>query len=239
VYEAVLARLDQLAEPEREALQVAAVAGRTFRLPTLLAALPERAPSSIATALEGLLSRDLGTLAEGEDEACTLRHIPFRDVAYGTLARAERVRLHLAVAEWLEAYARDRLDEFVELLAYHYREAATLARQAAVPLGVEVDTARAVHYLVRAGTRASRSGLLAPAVDHLRAAIRIAPVDEHLRLYEQLGDCAIYGDGAVEGYQHALILWRERGQADPLTGARLLRKLLTVYCYWGGSSTLS
>jgi class 3 adenylate cyclase len=240
VYEAVLARLDQLDEPEREALQVAAVAGRTFRLPTLLAALPERDPSTVAAALEGLLTRDLVTPAEeGEDDAYTFRHILFRDVAYGTLARAERVRLHVAVAQWLEAYAHDKLEEFVELLAYHYREAATLARQAAVPLAVEVDTARAVHYLVRAGARASRAGLLGPAVDHLRAAIALAPEDGHLRLYEQLGDCAVYGDGAVEGYQHALDLWRERSQADPLTGARLLRKLLTVDWYFGSSSTAS
>ena len=122
------------------------------------------------------------------------------------------MRLHVAVAQWLEAYAANRLDEFVELLAYHYREAATLARQAAVPLRVEVDTARAVHYLVRAGTLASHSGLLAPALDYMRAAIGLAPKDEHLQLYEQLGDCAIAGDGAVEGYQRALDLWRERGQ---------------------------
>jgi class 3 adenylate cyclase len=237
VYEAVLARLDQLTEPEREALQVAAVAGRTFRLPTLVAALPERDPSTIAAALDGLLLRDLVTPAEqGEDAAYTFRHILFRDVAYGTLARAERVRLHVAVAQWLEAYARDQLDEYVELLAYHYREAATLARQAVAPLGVEVDAARAVRYLVRAGARASHAGLLAPAVDHLRAAIGLAPEDEHLQLYEQLGDCAVYGDAAVEGYRHALELWRQRGQPGPLEGARLLRKLLIVNWHWGGSS---
>jgi class 3 adenylate cyclase len=239
VHEAVLARLDQLAEPEREALQVAAVAGRTFRLPTLLAALPERDPSTVATALDGLLARDLVMPAEGEDDAYTFRHILFREVAYGTLARAERVRLHVAVAQWLEAYAHDKLDEFVELLAYHYREAAKLARQAAVPLGVEVDTARAVHYLVRAGAVASHSGLLAPALAYMRAAIELAPEEEHLRLYEQLGDCALMGDGSVEGYQHALTSWRECAQPDPLTGARLLRKLLTVYCYWGATSSLS
>jgi class 3 adenylate cyclase/tetratricopeptide (TPR) repeat protein len=239
VYEAVLARLDQLLEPEREALQVAAVAGRTFRLPTLLAALPERDPSAIATALEGLLAREVVTPVEGEDDAYTFRHILFRDVAYGMLTRAERVRLHVAVAQWLEAFAADRLDEFVELLAYHYREAATLARQAAVPLGVEVDTTRAVHYLVRAGTLASRSGLLAPALDHMRAAIGLAPQDEHLQLYEQLGDCAIGGDAAVEGYQRALALWRERDQSEPLTGARLLRKLLTVYWFFISTSNWS
>ncbi len=50
------------------------------------------------------------------------------------LSRAERVRLHLAVAaRWLEEFASERLEEFVELLAYHYREAALLARQSAGP----------------------------------------------------------------------------------------------------------
>ncbi len=236
VHEAVLARLDQLSDAERAVLQVAAVAGRTFRLPTLHAALPERDPAAIMAALEGLVARDLVAPAEEvEDEAYTFRHILFRDVAYGTLPRAERVHFHLAVARWLEAFANDRLDEFAELLAYHYREAAMLARQSAVPLSVEVDAARAVHYLVRAGTLASRSGLLAPALVHIRAAIGLAPEEEHLRLYEQIGDCAVYGDAAFEGYQRALGLWRERGQLDPLTGARLLRKLLTVYWYWAGT----
>jgi tetratricopeptide (TPR) repeat protein len=73
----------------------------------------------------------------------------------------------------------------------------------------------------------------------MRAAIGIAPEDEHLRLYEQLGDCAIYGDAAVEAYQHALELWRESGQPDPLTGARLLRKLLIVHWYFASSSSWS
>jgi hypothetical protein len=60
-----------------------------------------------------------------------------------------------------------------------------------VPLGVEVDTAQAVHYLVRAGTLASHSGLLTPAVTHQRAASNLAAEEEYLRPYEQLGDCVI------------------------------------------------
>jgi class 3 adenylate cyclase/tetratricopeptide (TPR) repeat protein len=243
VHEAVLARLDLLPDAEREVLQVAAVTGRTFRPPTLQAALPKRDPAAIATALEGLLARDVLVLAEGEADAYTFRHILFRDVAYGTLTRTERIRLHLAVATWLEGFARERLDEFVELLAYHYREAVLLTRQSAVPLGVAADVERAVGYLVRAGELASRAGLLGPAVAYLRAAITLAPVEEHLRLYELLGDCAVRGEAAVEGYRRALSVWREqgeqgeqgergeRGQPDLLSGARLLRKLL--YVYWG------
>ncbi|HEX9038909.1 MAG TPA: adenylate/guanylate cyclase domain-containing protein [Ktedonobacterales bacterium] len=232
VHEAVLAQLDQLTESERVVLQVAAVAGRAFRPPTLRAALPERDPAAVASALEGLLARDVLAPIEGAEETYTFRHILFRDVAYGTLARAERVRLHLAVAGWLEGFAADRLDEFVELLAYHYREAATLAAQSVVPLNVAVDTERAVRYLVRAGEQASHVGLIAPAIAHLRAAISLAPAEVYPRLFEQLGDCANYGDVAVEGYQRALDLWRERGESDSLTGARLLRKLLTVYAFF-------
>jgi class 3 adenylate cyclase len=236
VHEAVLARLDLLTEPERAVLQVAAVAGRTFRPRTLRAALPEREPATIWTALEGLLARDIVAPAEGEMGAYSFRHILFRDVAYGTLARAERVRLHLAVAAWLEEFAGDRVDEFVELLAYHYCEAVTLSRQSAVPLGVEVDAGRAVRYLERAGELASHAGLLAAAIGHLRAAIALAPAAEHARLYEQLGDCAFAGDPAVDAYRRALTLWREGTQSEPLTGARLLRKLLDVYWSWGGTS---
>src|SRR5262249_29208678 len=74
VHEAVLARLDLLPDAQREVLQVAAVAGRTFRPPALQAALPERDPAAIATALEGLLARDVLVPAEGEADAYTFRH---------------------------------------------------------------------------------------------------------------------------------------------------------------------
>ena len=148
--------------------------------------------------------------------------ILFRDVACGALARAERVRLHLAVAGWLEEFAADRLEEFVELLAYHYREAATLAAQSVAPLGVPVDTERAVRYLIRAGELASHAGLIAPAIAHLREAITLAPADEHPRLFEQLGDCANYGDVAVEGYQRA------RPVLERLGDRQFLRRLEEV-----------
>src|SRR5262249_7584790 len=243
VHEAVLARLDLLPEAERAVLQVAAVAGRTFRPPTLRAALPQRDPAALAGALEGLLARDMVAPVDGEEGAYTFRHILFRDVAYGTLTRAQRVPLHLAVGRWLEDGAPARRDEFVELLAYHYREAVTLARQSAVPLDVAVDIGRAVRYLERAGELASQAGLLAAAIGHLRAALTLAPAAEQARLYERLGDCALGSDAAAEGYQRALEVWRARTATDlppdPLTGARLLRKLLHVYWYWGLSFSVA
>jgi class 3 adenylate cyclase len=239
VHEAVLARLDLLSESEREVLQVAAVAGRTFRPPTLRAALPERDPAAITNALDGLLARDLVLPAEGLEDAYTFRHILFHDVAYGMLARAERARLHLVVARWLEEFASERLDEFAELLAYHYREAALLARQSAVPLNVEVDNAKAVYYLERAAELAGRVGAYTEVRRHLEHAIALAHETEHRRLYERLGDSAPLDQPAAEAYGAALERWRAEESADPLVGARLLRKIFTTHVRWSSDRNLS
>jgi hypothetical protein len=135
VHAAVLARIDQLAAPERAVLQAASVVGRVFRLATIQVLVapttPNGAPddgapddgasAAITGALDALLQRDL--VVPAETGAFAFRHMLIRDVAYGTLSRGERIRMHTAVAAWLEQFALDRLDEFAALLAYHYREA--------------------------------------------------------------------------------------------------------------------
>ncbi len=233
VHEAVLARLDLLTPPERAVLQVAAVAGRTFWPAMLEAVLGPSTSGEIDAAVDGLSARDLIMPVEGG--AYTFRHILFRDVAYGTLSRAERVRLHARVAAWLEAFAGDRLDQFVELIAYHYREAALLARQSAVPLDLPIDPARAVHFLKRAGKLASYAGAFVEARNHLQGAIAIAPEPDHAGLFELLGDYVqqVFRDTAVDAYRRALDRWRATEAGDPLVGARLMRKLLMVHIRWG------
>ncbi|HLG75681.1 MAG TPA: hypothetical protein VKX46_04665, partial [Ktedonobacteraceae bacterium] len=59
------------------------------------------------------------------------------------------------------------------------------------------------------------------------------PEHEHIRLYELLGDNLGWTIGGVEAYQKALAGWRQHKVQDPLTGARLLRKILI--CYTRGS----
>jgi class 3 adenylate cyclase/tetratricopeptide (TPR) repeat protein len=230
VHAAVLARLDLLSPQERTAIQVASVAGRAFRPAMLHAALDDRTPAEIDAALDALLAHNLVVPTEGG--AYTFRHVLIRDVAYGTLSRAERVRMHGKIAAWLEASTGEQVDEFTELIAYHYREAVLLARQAAVPLELPIDPARAVHYLTRAGQLASRSGAFAEARTDLQSAIDLAPQEEHLQLYEQLGDCVVWGNTAIEAYRQALTRWRGTVEQDPLVGMRLLRKLLIASLRW-------
>jgi class 3 adenylate cyclase len=235
VQEAVQERLDLLSAPERTVLQAAAVAGRQFRSATLISVLDAPAAATIDAALDGLLARDLITPAA--DGSYTFRHILIRDVAYSTLARSDRIRLHTAVAAWLEQFAAGRVDEFVGLIAYHYREAALLSRQSAISLTAPLDTAHAVYFLERAGEIASRTGAFVEAGADLRSAIELAPAAEHRRLNETLGDCLIIGDGALNAYRQALEDWRADPAPDALVGARLLRKMLVIFMRWKGSIT--
>jgi class 3 adenylate cyclase/predicted ATPase len=227
VHAAVLARLDLLSKQERTTLQVAGVASRDIRPEMLHTVLEDFSDQEIDTAIDGLIKRDM--LVPSEGGMLAFRHILIRDVAYGTLSRAERVRLHGMIAAWLETAAGDRLDQYTEVIAYHYREAVRLSRQAAVPKPMPVETAKAVQHLERAGELASHAGAFVESETYLKDAINLAPQSEHLRLYEKLGDCLVWGDAVVKGYSSALEHWRAEGEQNLLTGARLQRKLLSAY----------
>ncbi len=231
VHAAVLARLDLLTRKERTVLQVAAVASRAIRASMLQAVLDNITQMEIESALDGLLARDMLVPAEGG--AFAFRHILIRDVAYGTLSRSERIRLHSKIAAWLEREAGERTDEYAELIAYHYREAVLLARQSAVPKAMPVETERAVYFLKRAGELAGRAGAFAEVRNYLQSAIALAPAAEHGALYELLGDSLPWGDASAEAYMKSIECWRQSSAdkdepAQQLTGARRIRKLLIL-----------
>jgi class 3 adenylate cyclase/tetratricopeptide (TPR) repeat protein len=230
VYSAVLARLDLLTPQEQAVAKAASVTGRIFRVATLQALLEDLTVSEIVRALDGLMTRYLVVQASGG--TFTFYHALIRDVAYGTLSRSERVRMHSKVAVWYEEFTTEEQDEFTELIAYHYQEAVRLAKQPAVPLALPIELTRVVHSLERAGIFASRSGALAEARAYLQSAIELAAEEEHLRLYELLGDALLQGDTAIDAYRKAIEYWRKTVNQDPLIGEKLLRKLLVAYTRW-------
>jgi len=230
VHAVVLARLDLLSPQERAVAQAASVVGRVFRVAALQVILVNLTRSEIDRALDGLMTRYLVARASGG--AFTFHHVLIRDVAYGTLSRSERVRMHSKVAVWYEEFTAEGKDEFTELIAYHYLEAVRLAQQSAVPLELPIVLARVVHSLERASLLASRSGALAEARGYLQSAIELAAEEEHLRLYERLGDALLQGDIAIDSYRKAIEYWRRTVGQDPLVGSRLHRKLLMAYTRW-------
>lgn len=231
VHATVLARIDGLPAGERAVLEFAAVAGRTVRVDAVRALLPERSTDELADSLDELLERDL--LVLGSPGAYTFRHIVIREVAYATLPRAERVRAHLRLATFFEERAAAGASEVAELVAYHYRQAIALSPGGRAPEGLPVE--KVVHALEVAARAAWNAGAFAEAQLQLREAIRLAPAEDHLRLYELLGDVMQFGDDAVDGYWQAFERWRAAPDHAPIVGARLIVKHLMVHGRWAGS----
>ena len=231
VHATVLARIDGLPDPQRRILEYAAVTGRTARASAIAALLPDVSPAAIEDELESLADREF-LVAQGTG-AYTFRHIVIREVGYATLPRAERVRAHLRLAEWLEGQGTG--NDLVELVAYHFRQALALTPGGRVPDGL--DAARVVAALERAAAVAASGAAYVEAGQQLREAIRLTPEPEQLRLYERLGDTMQFGDEAIGGYTEAFERWRAVPDAEPLLGARLLIKRLIVATRWAGSIT--
>ena len=111
--QAVLAaRIDLLPPPAKEALQAAAVIGRSFSAAGLAAL--------VGTAADVRTLVERGFFRPTEPEL-VFKHALTRDVAYESLPRASRAHLHASFAAWLEAEGAG--DAGAGSLAYHYAEA--------------------------------------------------------------------------------------------------------------------
>ena len=126
----IRARLDTLPSPERATLQAASVVGRVFQRSAVAAIAPGTTSVPLQQHLEDAILRDLITEERAPDEPTfRFRHILIRDVAYATLPKARRAELHRAVADWLRAWAGDRIEEFAEIEAWHLEQAVRLRRE--------------------------------------------------------------------------------------------------------------
>jgi hypothetical protein len=180
-----------------------------------------------------LVDKDL-LRATGAD-IYAFRHILIREVAYQTLTRAERGRLHAAAAHWLEGIAGEREDSLAELIAYHYREAAMIDT-AQRPGEVETQRVRdkAVDWLSRAADVAAAGAANLEGGRHLRTAIELAQPTRLPDLYQRLGEMAESGELRIEAYRNALRLCREQGRA-PTQQLQILAGMLTSYTRFQGS----
>jgi len=225
----VLARLDLLDPASRRLLQVGSVFGRSFREGGIVAVEPDLS-DDFRTLADALQERDLIDLTRGE--AYAFRHIMVREVAYATLPRVERARLHRRAADWLAGQAGGRESELAELVALHYREAATLFR-ATSERDPEIESA-AVAWLSRAADAATAAAASLEASQHLTSAIELARPDQQPELHAALADALAAGDRAAEEYLTAVRLGREQGR-DADFQLRNLAMALQVYGRWFAS----
>ncbi len=225
----IAARLDGLPPDEKRVLQCASVSGEL----TWDRLLERLAPGiDVPRVLRSMVSRDLlrrrrGSQAKGSNEFI-FKHALIRDVAYGSLPRGERARLHIDVAGWLLDDA-NMPREPVDDLAIHYAEAWRLSRSMTAAPAPEGLARSAALYLGRwAEETMARQALLAESL--YARALEVgdeAPgeVDPELRARHAIGraECLIElgrHQEAREAATYALQL--ADGLKDEQLGARAL-----------------
>jgi class 3 adenylate cyclase/predicted ATPase len=152
----LLARLDRLA-PVMDVAQAGAALGRQFSYAMLRAvsARPERAlRAALAQLIDAQIIYQRGSPPEAE---YVFKHVLLQDVAYGTMMRRKRQKLHAQIVQALETDRPDIVDSAPELLAQHCAGAGLIDR--------------AIQYWRKAGDRAVAHSANREAIAHLRKGI--------------------------------------------------------------------
>jgi class 3 adenylate cyclase/tetratricopeptide (TPR) repeat protein len=241
IHALLAARIDALPSAEKSIVQQAAVVGRTFWPGSLRAAANGHDPMELLRSLErrGLVSARTSSTIEGQPEFI-FRHVLIRDVAYASVPKARRARAHAETGLWIEELAGERLEEFGEVLAYHY---------AAAVAGVDADLAwadapgqrdelreRAVRALLAAGNSARQRFAIDKAIDLHDQALALAANDsERAEAFEGIGDdheALFHMDEALAAYLSAVEARRRSGD-DAEMVARVAAKIASLARRWG------
>ena len=171
----VAARLDLLHGEERSVLEDASVCGRAGTVATLEAMAAAAGRPGVDAPLEELCAAGLLSMVHGR-ESWELRSELVREVAYGTLTKAERARRHARLAVWLaERAGDDPRDDTLDDLAHHWSAAAALVAELGAVEDLPADTLdQAVDWVERAARRAVAQELWLPAAGLLDTVLRLA-----------------------------------------------------------------
>ncbi|MFZ1202310.1 MAG: AAA family ATPase, partial [Desulfobacterales bacterium] len=116
----IRARLDRLDDYTHESLRLASVIGREFTRRVLEKISTSR--EQLAQALERLKALELIQQTKLVPEAeYMFKHVITQEVTYETLLKQKRKDLHRLVGQAIGELYRDRLEEFYETLAFHFR----------------------------------------------------------------------------------------------------------------------
>jgi len=115
----IAARMDRLEDNLKSTMQVASVIGRDFAFQILqtITGMREDLKSSLLN-LQGL--EFIYEKALFPELEYIFKHAMIQEVAYGSLLQTKRKELHENIGKAIEEIYADRLEEFYEMLAYHY-----------------------------------------------------------------------------------------------------------------------
>jgi tetratricopeptide (TPR) repeat protein len=157
----ISARMDRLEDNLKRIMQVASVIGRdfAFRILQAITGVREELKSYLLNlqGLEFIYEKRLFPELE-----YIFKHALIQEVAYNSLLQKRRQEIHEKIGKAIEQIYNNRLEEFYEMLAYHYLKAA--------------NHMKAYIYLVKAGDAAAR--LYAYAESRLHYAMALEALAE-------------------------------------------------------------
>ena len=170
----IAARIDRLEESLKRIMQVAAVIGRefAFRLLETISEMKANLKSGLVDlqGLEFIYEKNLFP-----DLEYIFRHALVQEVAYNSLLIQRRKEIHEKIGRAIEQLYPERLEEFCEMLAYHYSKSG--------------NPAKAYAYLKKSAEKAVRNDAVVEAVRFYREAmevlVQLPPTEENQR--EQIG----------------------------------------------------
>ena len=123
----IAARMDRLEESLKRIMQVAAVIGRefAFRILETITEMKEELKSGLVNlqGLEFIYEKSLFP-----DLEYIFRHALVQEVAYNSLLLNRRKEIHEKIGRAIESLYPQRLEEFCEMLAYHYSKSGNLPK---------------------------------------------------------------------------------------------------------------
>ncbi len=171
----VMARIDQLSEDEKATIKVASVIGRRFRARWVSDSYPAAGRAEeVARHLERLDELDLTRRrTPGPEPEYEFKHAITQEAAYQSLTFQMREALHERVGLFIEEAYSDRLDQFVHVLAHHYRHTRRVDKQRV--------------WLRAAGGAAKAAFANEVAVDYYQRLLPLLPEDQTGEVLVELG----------------------------------------------------
>jgi adenylate cyclase len=175
LYSLILSRIDQLSENQKTLLKIASVIGRLFRAAMLWGVYNQFGDQErVRHDLDMLSALELTPMDTPEPELAYLfKHILTQEVAYETLSFATRARLHDQIGQYIENTYPAVLDQYVNILAYHFGHSENLPRKR--------------EYLLRAARAAQADYANTAAITYYRQALPLLAEGEQVSVMLQLG----------------------------------------------------
>ena len=210
----IAARMDRLEDSHKRTMQAASVIGRefAFRILQMITGFREELKTYLLNlqGLEFIYEKKLFP-----DLEYFFKHALTQEVAYKSLLNKKRKDIHKKIGKAVEQIYAERLDEFYEMLAYHFTEGG--------------HTEKAIRYWQRAGQRAVQLSANAEAISHLTKGLEMLKtmpdtserIQQELILQTTLGPAlmAAKGPGAPEvekAYGRAKKLCQQVGETPQL-----------------------